>query len=136
MLKIKTVKSGFKLVPEGTQIVHVDSVTLLPSGRPSMVEFVFSHDNGGFIKDRLSFTHPVAVDILGKRCDIALGGKAEVGTEINPEDLEGLFLGKHFEVVIKHKEGNKGGTFANISYMTKMVSPNELMQDEDQEDDL
>lgn len=115
-------KSGFALVPEGRQLVHVDEVKLVPSGRPQMVEFKYSHANGGTIKETLKFDHPVAVDILGKRCDIAMGGSAEEGTEIEPEDLEGLFLDKTFEAEIKHTEGKNGGTFANIKYLTKLVS--------------
>jgi hypothetical protein len=129
-------KSGFALVPEGKQLVHVDEVNLVPSGRPQMVEFKYSHANGGTIKEILKFDHPVAVDILGKRCDIAMGGTAEEGTEVEPEDLKDLFLGKTFEAEIKHTEGKKGGIFANIKYLTKLVSTDVEETDDEDDDDL
>ena len=97
-------KSGYQLVPEGEQILTVTSVKLLPSGRPSLVEFTYSAENGATLREQLKFDHPVAVDILGKRCDVALGGTAEEGTEISPDDLEGLFLNKTFKAMIKHNE--------------------------------
>jgi len=119
---IKTSKpKGFTLVPEGRQIVHVDSVKLVPSGKPQMVEFIYSHESGGIIKETLKFDHPVALDILGKRCDIAMGGLPE-DTEIQTDELESIFNGKTFEVEVKHTEGKSGGTFANIKYMVKLIS--------------
>lgn len=123
MIKVK--KGGFTLVPEGRQIVRVDSVELKPKDKPQVVEFVYSHEEGGMIKETFKFDSPLSVDILGKRCDIALNGTAEEGTEIAPEDLKELFLGKKFEVEIRHREGTKGGTFANIKYMIR------LLEDED-----
>lgn len=130
-MKITIKKSGYQLVPEGEQILTVTSVKLLPSGRPSLVEFVYSAENGATLREQLKFDHPVAVDILGKRCDVALGGTAEEGTEISPDDLEGLFLGKTFKAMIKHSEGTKGGTFANIKYLIELVEDEEVEEDDD-----
>lgn len=132
MSLIKTKKGGFQLVPEGKQILHVDSVELVPSGKPSMVKFVFSCPQGGTIKESQSFSNPIALDILGKRCDIALGGTVDEGTEIEPSDLEGLFLDKTFEAMIVHKNGktNPDAVFANISYFISLV-PDEEEEDDD-----
>ena len=44
MITIKTKKSGFTLVPEGRQRVYVEKVDLLPSGKPSVVNFLFKHE--------------------------------------------------------------------------------------------
>ena len=124
-------KSGYQLVPEGEQILTVTSVKLLPSGKPSLVEFMYRADNGATLREQLRFDHPVAVDILGKRCDVALGGTAEEGTEIEPEELEDLFLGKKFKAMIKHTQGKKGGTFANIKYLIELVKDEEVEGDDD-----
>jgi hypothetical protein len=130
-MNITIKKSGYQLVPEGEQILTVTSVKLLPSGRPSLVEFMYIADYGATLKEKLKFDHPVAVEILGKRCDVALGGTAEEGTEISPDDLEGLFLGKRFKAMIKHNQGSKGGTFANIKYLIELVEDEEAEENDD-----
>lgn len=127
---ITTKKGGFALVPEGKQIVHVDKVELMPSGKPQMVVFEYSGANGGKIKETLKFDNAIAVDILGKRCDVALDG-AEEGTEIDSTELVGLFLNKTFEAEIKHTEGKKGGVFANIKYLVKLIKDEEDEEDDD-----
>ena len=53
------------------------------------------------------------------------------GTEISPDDLEGLFLNKTFKAMIKHNEGKKGGTFANIKYLIELIEDEEVEEDDD-----
>lgn len=130
-MNITIKKSGYQLVPEGEQILTVTSVKLLPSGKPSLVEFTYRADNGATLREQLKFDNPVAVDILGKRCDVALCGTAEEGTEISPDELEGLFLNKRFKAMIKHNEGKKGGIFANIKYLIELVKDEEAEEDDD-----
>ena len=121
-------KGGFVLVPEGRQIVHVDSVKLVPSGRPMMVEFFYSHADGGTIKETLKFDNDIALKILGARCAVA---GVEEGTDVEFDELEDLFLGKTFEAEVKHNEGKKGGIFANIKYLTALIEGEEEEDDDD-----
>lgn len=124
-MAIKIVKGGFKVVPEGDQLLTVTKVELVPKGRPIQVNFEYVNADGIVLKERLQFTNEVAVDILGKRCDIALGGAVEAGTSIEENQLPDMFMGKTFLALIKHNEGKKGGTFANISYFKELVDNGE-----------
>ena len=47
---IKIAKSGFKMVPEGEQVITVKSVKALPSASTG-IEFEWVHANGGTIKE-------------------------------------------------------------------------------------
>lgn len=120
-MSIKTKKGGFALVPAGEQTLTVTSVKLVPSGKPQMVEFVHKHDSGATIKETLKFSNDIALDILGKRCDIALNGTQPEGTDIEYDELEDIFLNKTFVVEVVHKEGTEGRTFANIRYVKSLV---------------
>ena len=140
---IKIAKSGFKMVPEGEQVLTVKSVKVLPSARPQVIEFEWVHANGGTIKESFKISVPVAMDILGKRCDIALNGMMAEGTEISENDLPDIFKGKTFTafVVHHHVTGNDGKdrTFANIKYIIDLLGdtddvPEEYAEGED--DDL
>lgn len=116
-MKIQTQKSTFKMVPEGEQELVVTDVKLVPSGKPQMVEFHYKHENGATLRERFDFAHPIAMTILGKRCDIALGGSVPEGTEIDSSDLPEMFLDKAVVAQVVHKEGKDGRTYANISYL-------------------
>ena len=77
---IKITKNGFKLVPEGEQVLTVTSVKALPARRPEVIEFEWAHADGGVIKETFKTSVPKAMEILGKRCDIALNGRLpEIG---------------------------------------------------------
>ena len=140
---IKIAKSGFKMVPEGEQVITVKSVKALPSARPQVIEFEWVHANGGTIKESFKTSVPKAMEILGKRCDIALDGKMPEGTEISENDLPDIFNGKTFTALIVHNhvKGNDGKdkTFVNIKYLMRLIggpedTPEEYEEDED--DDL
>lgn len=140
---IKIAKSGFKMVPEGEQVITVKSVKALPSARPQVIEFEWVHADGGTIKETFKTSVPKAMDILGKRCDIALNGKLPEGTEISENDLPDIFNGKTFTALIVHNhvKGDDGNerTFVNIKYLIDLVGdtdevPEEYAEDED--DDL
>lgn len=140
---IKITKNAFKLVPEGEQVLTVKSVKVLPSARPQVIEFEWVHANGGTIKESFKTSVPKAMDILGKRCDIALNGRLPEGTEISEHDIPDIFCGKTFTAFVVHNRvtGNDGNerTFVNIKYLIDLVSktddaPEECTEDED--DDL
>lgn len=140
---IKIAKSGFKMVPEGEQVITVKSVKALPSARPQVIEFEWVHANGGAIKEKFKTSVPKAMEILGKRCDIALNGRMAEGTEISENDLPDIFNGKTFTAFVVHNvvKGNDGNdkTFVNIKYLMNLVggpedTPEEYEEDED--DDL
>lgn len=142
-MMIKIAKSGFKMVPEGEQVITVKSVKALPSARPQVIEFEWVHADGGTIKETFKTSVPKAMDILGKRCDIALNGKLPEGTEISENDLPDIFNGKTFTALIVHNhvKGDDGNerTFVNIKYLIDLVGdtdevPEEYAEDED--DDL
>jgi hypothetical protein len=142
-MMIKIAKSGFKMVPEGEQVLTVKSVKALPSARPQVIEFEWVHADGGIIKETFKTSVPKAMDILGKRCDIALNGKLPEGTEISEHDLPDIFNGKTFTafVVHNHVTGNDGKdrTFVNIKYIIDLVGDTDEVPDEyaeDEDDDL
>lgn len=130
---IKTAKNKFQMVPEGQQQLKVTKVELLPSGKPQNVKFTYKHANGGTLLETLKLSHPVASDILGQRCDIALGGVAE-GTPIDLADVPAMFLNKIVTAQIVHNvvEGDDGKTrtYANIKYIT------EVQEEEDGTEEL
>ena len=140
---IKIAKSGFKMVPEGQQVITVKSVKALPSARPQVIEFEWVHSNGATIKESFKTAVPKAMDILGKRCDIALNGKMSEGTEISENDLPDIFNGKTFTALIVHNhvQGNDGKdkTFVNIKYLMDLVGGQEEIPEEyaeEEDDDL
>lgn len=140
---IKIAKSGFKMVPEGEQVITVTSVKALPARRPEVIEFEWVHANGATIREKFKTSVPKAMEILGKRCDIALDGKMPEGTEISENDLPDIFNGKTFTALIVHNhiEGNDGNdkTFVNIKYLMTLVgSPEDTPEEyeEDEDDDL
>ena len=138
MITVKK-NTGFQIVPEGEQILKVTSVQLLPSGRPQEVEIRYSHANGSTLRESFSFSKEKAMDILGQRCNIALGGNVPEGTEISESTLPDIFMGKSFEVMVKHvKKDTK--TYANIHYYKSLVEVEDEEDDDeeldDEEDDL
>jgi len=138
-MMIKIAKSGFKMVPEGEQVITVKSVKALPSARPQVIEFEWVHANGGTIKESFKTSVPKAMEILGKRCDIALDGKMPEGTEISENDLPDIFNGKTFTALIVHNvvKGNDGNdkTFVNIKYLMRLIGGPEDTPEEYEEDD-
>ncbi len=127
---IKTRKGTFAIAPEGEQLIVTTEVKLVPSGRPQQVDFVHKHANGAIIKESFKFSNEVAMDILGKRCDIATGGKLPEGSDIDERDVPDMFLGKTFKVEIVHKPvGDK--TFANIRYFKSLVDDGDVAGDDD-----
>ena len=140
---IKIAKSGFKMVPEGEQVITVKSVKALPSARPQVIEFEWVHANGGIIKESFKTSVPKAMDILGKRCDIALNGKMAEGTVISENDIPDIFNGTTCTALIVHNhvEGNDGKdkTFGNIKYLMELVGGQEEIPEEyaeEEDDDL
>lgn len=140
---IKITKNGFKLVPEGEQVLTVTSVKALPARRPEVIEFEWAHADGGVIKETFKTSVPKAMEILGKRCDIALNGRLPEGTEISEHDIPDIFYGKTFTafVVHNHVTGNDGNerTFVNIKYIIDLVSKTDDTSEEctqDEDDDL
>jgi hypothetical protein len=147
-MMIRITKGGFKMVPEGEQVLTVKSVKALPAARPQVIEFEWVHADGGTIKESFKTSVPKAMEILGKRCDIALDGKLPEGTEISENDLPDIFNGKSFTafVVHNHVKGNDGNerTFANIKYLINLVGDTDEVskegaeeeKKEEEEDDL
>jgi len=123
MIKIQKV-SEFKQVPEGEQILKVTSVKLLPSGRPQELEIKYSHESGATLQEKFKFSNEKAMNILGQRCNIALGGEVPEGTEISESTLPDIFSGKSFNVMIKitEKDGKK---YSNIHYYKSLVAEEE-----------
>lgn len=114
---IKTKKSTFVLIPEGKQELFITDVKLVPSGKPQMIEFYYEHENGGTMKETLRLDHPVAVSILSQRCALALGDDVPEGTEIDVNDIPGMFIGQIIVARVEHNESEKDGktrTYANI----------------------
>lgn len=131
-MKMLTIRknTGFKLMKEGENLVVVTKVELVPSGKPIQVKFEYTNEDDVVLKETVKLNHPVALEILGKRCDIALGGTMAEGTEIQESQIPDIFLGKTFLIVVKHvTKGDK--TYANMSYIKELI---ETVEDE--EDDL
>ena len=129
MLTIRK-NTGFKLMPEGENVVTVTKAQLVPSGKPKQVEFEYTSEDNTTLRETVRLNHPVALEILGKRCDIALGGSLPEGTEISEAQIPEIFLGKTFVVVVKHTQsGDK--TYANIKYMKSLVETESSDEDDD-----
>jgi len=120
MLTIKKY-TGFKMMPEGENLVTITKVQLQPPAKPVQVCFEYVNENGATLKETLNFRNEIALDIIGKRCDVALNGALADGTPIEEKQLPEIFLGKKFIAVVKHVEkGDK--TYANISYLKELVT--------------
>lgn len=133
---IKTTKnSGFKRVPEGRQDLLITKVELVPSGKPQKAIFHYEHDSGATMRESFSFSNKVAVEILGKRCDLLYNSEIPEGTEIDATDLPNMFVGKITTAEIKHNESN-GKTYANIKYVESFRDSENAVVVDDEDDDL
>lgn len=137
---IKTTKGNFKKVPTGKQVLYITDVKLVPSGKPQMVEFYYSHESGATLKETLKFNHPVASDILGQRVDTLYNGTMKEGTEIDTSDLPTMFNHKGVNAFIKHVEGKTDGElngkiYVNIGYVESYFEYPKTV-DEEADDDL
>jgi hypothetical protein len=135
---IKTMKSNFAMVPEGEQILTVTTAKLVPSGKPQMVQFVFTHASGAKIPETFKFSSEKGMAILGKRCDIATGGTLPEGSDIDERDIPAMFMGKTFKAEVVHNLSG-GKTYSNIKYLKSLVDGGGYVPDEENvpaDDDL
>jgi len=133
---IKIQKSKFKLVPAGDRTMTVTKVDLLPPKHPIAIKMTFTDCEGaGTIIDNTKLSNSIACQILGGKCDVALGGKLPEGSDIDENDIPDMFMGKTFIVHVKHTASKKDPDmmYANVSYLKELV---DAPVADDEDDDL
>ena len=146
---IKLVDSEFSLVPAGLQVLTIDSAKAMPKAKPTKIEVVFKHANGGQIKNtydlkkkiKATDKNPIGLVLFSILARIALSDSTLEDFSLS-EDLPRL-VGKKIECKVKHTEPNENGNiFANIERIIKLAYQDdeddldeEVEADEDDEED-
>lgn len=132
--RIKLAENKFKIVPEGEDILlKITKAEARPKANPSVFEVTFEHESGATIKNPYKFTEEKGLMVFSFLARAILGNNVD-DFSIS-EDLP-KFVGKTLECEIAHIEGSKGGTFANIKKIIRMVEEPEAEVTEDEDDEL
>lgn len=149
---IQLVESEFKLVPAGEDVVlSITSVKAMPKAKPSKIEVVFTHANGGTIKQTYDLVkkvkktdkNPIGLVLFSILARTALGDSSLEDFSLS-KDLPKL-VDKNVVCEVKHsdpKDNEKGYVYANIKRIIRLAddfevgTPKEVEDVEDEEDDL
>lgn len=142
---IKLTENTFTLVPEGEEVLTITSAKAMPKAKPSKIEVIFTHANGGTIKQtydlnkKLKATDkaPIGLVLFSILARTALADSSLEDFSIS-KDLPKL-VDKNIVCKVKHSEPTeKGYVYANIERILKLADgqPQAEVETEDEEDDL
>lgn len=128
-MKRKLVESNFQPIPAGEQVVRIKEVDESEYAKFDKVVVTIEDAGGRTAKINFNFVtsdgepNETADFIYTRMARAALGD--ETIDEVDSKDL----VGKFARVEITHKDGDKGGTFANVK---KWIGPGEPFTVKDQ----
>ena len=143
---IQLVESSFVLVPAGEDVVlGITSAKAMPKAKPSKIEVVFTHANGGTIKQTYDLNkklkktdkNPIGLVLFSILARTALGDSSLENFSLS-KDLPKL-VGKNLVCEVKHsdpKDNEKGYVYANIKKIVRLADKETVEEVEDEEDDL
>lgn len=149
---IQLVEREFKLVPAGEDVVlTITNAKAMPKAKPSKIEVVFTHANGGTIKQTYDLVkkikktdkNPIGLVLFSILARTALGDNSLEDFSLS-KDLPKL-IDKSIVCEVKHsdpKDNEKGNVYANIKRIIRLAddfeadTPKEIEEVEDEEDDL
>lgn len=143
---IHLVESEFKLVPAGEDVIlKIDSAKAMPKAKPTKIEVVFSHENGGTIKQTYDLArklkktdkNPIGLVLFSILARTALGDSSLEDFSLS-KDLPKL-VDKHLVCEVKHsdpKDNENGYVYANIKKIIRLADEETVEEVEDEEDDL
>ncbi|CAB1241194.1 conserved protein of unknown function [Ruminococcaceae bacterium BL-4] len=105
---------GYSLIPEGNQILKIESIDEENYEKFGKLSILMKDAHGTSLKENFNFVNDdgtandVADGIYTRLARAALDD--QTADEFDTNDL----IGKFIECEIVHREGSKGGTFANI----------------------
>lgn len=119
-MKIKyNLNEGFKIVPEGEQVLEIVKVEAKPSGRPTAIHITFKDSTGAQLINRYDLSVQGAVNAFGRVCKYTLN--TQDADEIDTTTDLPKMIGKKIVCEIVHTKGTQARddgtypTFANIS---------------------
>lgn len=125
-MKVKfNLSRGFKLVPEGEQVLTITEINAVPSGLPKQVKITWTDATG----TNLLETCDLATTIwkLSRICEVAFGIKD--GEEMELDEIISGLKGKQFECEIVHTQGKnprEDGTYPTYANIKNILSRVEL----------
>lgn len=143
---IQLVESSFVLVPAGEDVVlGITSAKAMPKAKPSKIEVVFTHANGGIIKQTYDLNkklkktdkNPIGLVLFSILARTALGDSSLENFSLS-KDLPKL-VGKNLVCEVKHsdpKDNENGCVYANIKRIVRLADEETVEEVEDEEDDL
>ena len=143
---IQLVESSFTLVPAGEDVVlGITSAKAMPKAKPSKIEVVFTHANGGTIKQTYDINkklkktdkNPIGLVLFSILARTALRDSSLEDFSLS-KDLPKL-VGKNLVCEVKHSdpEDNENGyVYANIKKIVRLADEETVEEVEDEEDDL
>lgn len=143
---IQLVESSFTLVPAGEDVVlGITSAKAMPKAKPSKIEVVFTHTNGGTIKQTYDLNkklkktdkNPIGLVLFSILARTALGDNSLEDFSLS-KDLPKL-VGKNLVCEVKHsdpKDNENGDVYANIKKIVRLADEETVEEVEDEEDDL
>lgn len=143
---IQLVESSFTLVPAGEDVVlGITRVKAMPKAKPSKIEVVFTHANGGAIKQTYDLNkklkktdkNPIGLVLFSILARTALGDSSLEDFSLS-KDLPKL-VGKNLVCEVKHsdpKDNENGCVYANIKKIVRLADEETVEEVEDEEDDL
>lgn len=149
---IQLVEREFKLVPAGEDVVlTITNAKAMPKAKPSKIEVVFTHANGGAIKQTYDLVkktkktdkNPMGLVLFSILARTALGNSSLEDFSLS-KDLPKL-IDKSIVCEVKHsdpKDNEEGYVYANIKRIIRLAddfevdTPKEIEEVEDEEDDL
>lgn len=147
---IQLVESSFALVPAGEDVVlGITSAKAMPKAmskaKPSKIEVVFTHANGGTIKQTYDLNkklkktdkNPIGLVLFSILARTALGDSSLENFSLS-KDLPKL-VGKNLVCEVKHsdpKDNENGYVYANIKKIVRLADEETVEEVEDEEDDL
>lgn len=143
---IQLVESSFTLVPAGEDVVlGITSAKAMPKAKPSKIEVLFTHANGGTIKQTYDLNkkskktdkNPIGLVLFSILARTALGDSSLEDFSLS-KDLPKL-VGKNLVCEVKHsdpKDNENGYVYANIKKIVRLADEETVEEVEDEEDDL
>lgn len=141
---IQLVESSFTLVPAGEDVV-LGITSAMPKAKSSKIEVVFTHANGGTIKQTYDLNkklkktdkNPIGLVLFSILARTALGDSSLENFSLS-KDLPKL-VGKNLVCEVKHsdpKDNENGYVYANIKKIVRLADEETVEEVEDEEDDL
>jgi hypothetical protein len=113
---------GFRLMDEGEQVLHIESVTGLPRAKVTNVEVAFRNEDGIPLKNKYDLTSDGGYAAFYFLVLNGLGVDLDEGDEFDIDDLND----KYVLAEIVHKDGSKprdDGTVAVFANIRKVLGP-------------